>query len=75
MISKSEEKAVLAFYERVRSLLDEGYVSVFSALDEPLFFAKLRHENGNYVCVILNIHERKLSQLKNGKEVFSSKVC
>lgn len=59
--------ARLVFNERVTSLLDDGYHIMFRSSDEldSLWFASLRHHNGNRVLITAYPYENRLVQKTN----------
>lgn len=59
--------ARLVFNERVTSLLNDGYHIMFrsSSEDGALWFASLRHHNGNRVIIKAYPYDNRLVQLTN----------
>ena len=61
--------------QRIRSLVDDGYIEV-SYTDMTYFiFAKLRHRtNGNVVTITAYPHMDKMVQKTNGKVTYSGTI-
>lgn len=59
--------ARLVFNERVTSLLDDGYHVMFrsSGVADALWFASLRHHNGNRVIIKAYPNDNRLVQTTN----------
>lgn len=67
-------KAVRAWNERVSSLLGDGYAVVFrsSGVSDDMWFASLRHRNGNRVSLTAYWQRNQLVQRTNGRIVHES---
>lgn len=75
MITEKQALAVSTFKIRAHGFINDGYRCVFHVEDNGLFFAKFLHRNGNRITLKLDTHDGLLSQITNGKEVFSAKMC
>ena len=75
MMSKQQRIAVSTFHDRAHGFLDDGYKIVFNVHSHGLFMAKFINQHGKRITLRLSLQDGILSQLTNGKEVFSAKMC
>lgn len=75
MISKQQLIAVSTFNNRAHGFLDDGYNLVFNVQSHGLFMAKFINPHGKRITLRLSLQDGVLSQVTDGKEVFSTKMC
>lgn len=75
MMSKKQRIAVSTFNDRAHGFLDDGYKIVFNVESHGLFMAKFINPHGKRITLRLSLQDGVLSQITNGKEIFSAKVC
>ena len=75
MMSKQQQVAVSAFNSRAHGFIVDGYKIVFNVQSHGLFMAKFVNPHGKRITLRLSLQDGILSQLTNGKEVFSAKMC
>lgn len=75
MMSKQQRIAVSTFNDRAHGFLDDGYKLVFYVHSHGFFMAKFINPHGKRITLRLSLQDGILSQLTNGKEVFSAEMC
>lgn len=75
MISREQEIAVSTFKSRAHGFIVDGYKIVFNVQSHGLFMAKFINSHGKRITLRLSLQDGVLSQLTNGKKVFSAKMC
>lgn len=75
MLTREQLLAVCAYHRRADDLLRDGYQTIFAHVIDGLYLSKYRNRHGNTIILKLTLSDGILSQSRNGKEVFSCKMC
>ena len=69
------QKALAAFYLRLRGLELKGYSARFIAENKPILFCKLIDNKAKEAILTLNIENGIIEQYSNKRKIYSGKVC
>lgn len=75
MMVTTSAKIIRIIGQRIRSLVDDGYIEVIYTDMTYYIFAKLRHRaNGNVVTITAYPHMDRMIQKTNGKVTYSGTI-
>lgn len=68
-------KSIFIVNERIRSLVDDGYLLLFSHVEDTKAFHKLVHRiNGNTVFLAVDYAANSLRQMSKGRLVYDGPI-